>query len=691
MKIKTYHNLITIPALIDPHVHFRTPGQEYKEDWESGAKSAKAGGVTTVFDMPNNNPATIDAVSLRAKKELIEKQLKNINSSLHYYLYFGATNDNLEEIEKVKNEVIGIKLFMGASTGNLLVTKPEILEKWFAKATELNLILAVHAEDELEIQKEKKLIPNPTVRDHSQIRSRSAAIKAVTQAIALAQKYNTKLYICHISTKEEIELVRQAKIAGVQIFAEVTPHHLFLNENDYEKLGNLGQMNPPLRTIEDNLALWKAIEDGVIDTIGSDHAPHTLEEKSHSYPDSPSGVPGIETTLPLLLNAYHQGKITLEKIVALTSQNIQKIFNLPTNNEWVIIDQAKEQIVKNENLYTKCQWSPYAGQKLHGWPVDIIYKKPMKHLTSLKEQSREDILEIINLALKIKQIQKSGGVLNILSNKTLVMLFQKSSTRTRLSFEAGMTELGGHGIYLDSRNTQFALTDYGDEIRAVMRFGEIMMIRALKADDVIKAASYNQIPVIDACSEKYHPCQALGDLLTMAEHSDGLENVKKITWLGIENNVSNTLKLACAKLGIQIAIAAPEANPASIDAELNMMAEGTGKVLKTLDIAEALKNSDYLHTDTWMDMEFFENGQVKKEFTEEYERRKKLFLPYQLNTQILNTYAPNAKIMHCMPCHIGYEITREAIDHPNSIIFDQAENRKHIQKAIILWLLNKNI
>lgn len=315
----------------------------------------------------------------------------------------------------------------------------------------------------------------------------------------------------------------------------------------------------------------------------------------------------------------------------------------------------------------------------------------MKHLISLKEQSREDLMEIIDLALKIKKVHKSGGVINVLPNKTLVMLFQKTSTRTRLSFEAGMTELGGHGIYLDARNTQFALTDFGDEIRAVMRFGEVMMIRALKAEDVIKAASYNQIPVIDACSEKYHPCQALGDILTMVEHSGGLENIKKITWLGIENNVSNTLKLACAKLGIQVAIAAPEANPASIDAELNLLAEGTGKVQKILDISEALKNTNYVHTDTWMDMEFFDNGKVKEQFVIEYERRKKLFMPYQLNAQMINTYAPQAKIMHCMPCHIGYEITRDAIDHPNSVIFDQAENRKHIQKAIILWLLNKTI
>lgn len=315
----------------------------------------------------------------------------------------------------------------------------------------------------------------------------------------------------------------------------------------------------------------------------------------------------------------------------------------------------------------------------------------MRHLISLKEQSKQDLLDILNLAQKVKAKYKKGELTNILPNKTLIMFFQKSSTRTRLSFEAGMTELGGHGIFLDARTTQFALTSFEDEIKAVMRFGDILMFRALKAADVIKAASLNAIPVIDACSEKYHPCQALGDILTMVEHSNGLENIKKITWLGIENNVSNTLKLACGKLGIKVAVAAPLANPQSVDEELNRQAEVTGLVTKTLDLKEATDGTNYVHTDTWMDMEFFKDGKVVPEFKEEYDKRIKIFMPYQLSTTLIKTYAPTAKIMHCMPCHLGYEITRDAIDHPNSVIFDQAENRKHIQKAIMMWLLNKGI
>jgi ornithine carbamoyltransferase len=271
----------------------------------------------------------------------------------------------------------------------------------------------------------------------------------------------------------------------------------------------------------------------------------------------------------------------------------------------------------------------------------------------------------------------------------MIMLFQKGSTRTRLSFEAGMTQLGGHAIFVDQKTTQFALTDYSDEIQAVMRFGDILMFRAKEYKDVETAASFNKIPVIDACSEKYHPCQALGDLLTMTEHSGGLDKIKKVVWLGIENNVSNTLKLACAKLGIDVYLVTPKIHEISVDKELNKIAEDTGHVHKILDLKKAIPGADYVHTDTWMDMEFFKSGVVKPDYKEEYEKRKKMFMPYQLNTKLIDEYEPKAKIMHCMPCHVGYEITSDAINHKNSVIFDQAENRMHAQKAIILYLLGK--
>ena len=312
----------------------------------------------------------------------------------------------------------------------------------------------------------------------------------------------------------------------------------------------------------------------------------------------------------------------------------------------------------------------------------------MKHLITLKNWSKEEIIEVINKTIEIKK--NPDAYADILKNKTMIMLFQKTSTRTRLSFEAGMTQFGGHSIFLDARTSQLSIgCDFVDEIKAIMRFCNILMFRAKKAEDVQTAAQQNMVPVIDACSEKYHPCQAFGDLLTMAEHSGGIENIKKVTWLGIENNVSNTLMLICTKLGIKVAIAAPGVNEPSVDPELNKMAEDTGLVTRTLDLKEAMEGADYVHTDTWMDMEFFKEGKVLPEFKEQYEARINKYMPYQLNANLVNTYAPNCKIMHCMPCHIDFEITRDAVDHPNAVIFDQAENRLHAQNAIILKLLGK--
>ena len=365
-------NLLALPALIDAHVHFRTPGAEHKEDWLTGARAAIAGGVTTVLDMPNNQPSAISCQQLVLKKELIEKQLNEVGIDLNYGLYFGATDNNFEEAKKCKDKIIAIKLFMGSSTGDLLVDNKEIQAKWFELASELNLPIAVHAEDEEIIKLESTKFNNPKIQDHSKIRPKEAAMKSVTDAIEMARQYRTKLYILHLSTKEEIELIKQAKAESIKVYAEVTPHHLFLNETDYEQLSTKAQMNPPLRTQEDCEALWQGIKDGVVDTIGTDHAPHTLEEKNKPYGEAPSGIPGIETYLPLLLNAYNENKISLEKIVELTSTNPQKLFGLEKNNDWVIIDLDLEREIKNEDLKTKCGWSPFAGMKLKGWPVATI-------------------------------------------------------------------------------------------------------------------------------------------------------------------------------------------------------------------------------------------------------------------------------------------------------------------------------
>lgn len=312
-----------------------------------------------------------------------------------------------------------------------------------------------------------------------------------------------------------------------------------------------------------------------------------------------------------------------------------------------------------------------------------------KHLLTLKDFGPEEIKKIIEKAIEIKKNPENYA--EVLKNKTLIMLFQKTSTRTRLSFEAGMTQLGGHAIFLDWRTTQFLIADFIDEIRATMRFGDILMFRPLKNQSLVEAAKVAKIPIINALCEKYHPCQGLGDALTMVEKSDSIENFKgkKVVYLGVGNNVSNSLAMASTKLGAKITLCVPEKNSPSYDEALEKQAKATGLYEETTDVS-CIADADFVYTDTWIDMEFFDkDGNVKEDFKEEFERRKKVFKPYQVSKALLDKYNSNAKIMHCMACHPPYEITRDAIDHPNSIIFDQAENRMHVQKAIMLFLLEK--
>jgi len=367
--------LTLFPALIDPHVHFRTPGLEHKENWNTGALAAIYGGITTVFDMPNTLPPCITEERLKQKKQIINQQLQEIGIPLHYHLYLGADKYHFDQIYKCRQEIIGLKVFMGASTGDLVMDDDSSLHAAFSLAKAHNLVLAVHAEDEEKILERKALFKDrKDYKVHSEIRNCEVAVIAVQKALELAKIYKTRLYLLHLSTKKEIDLVRQAKKEGVCVFAETTPHHLFLNDTAYETLNGKAQVNPPLRTPLDNEALWEAIHDGTIDMIGSDHAPHTIEEKKLAYGQCPSGLPGIQTTLPLLLNAHHEKKITLDKIVKLMKFNIENLFHLLPNDDVVLVDLACEKKIEDRNMKTKCGWTPYAGRILKGWPITTILR-----------------------------------------------------------------------------------------------------------------------------------------------------------------------------------------------------------------------------------------------------------------------------------------------------------------------------
>lgn len=362
--------LVALPALIDPHVHFRTPGFEYKEDWKTGARAALAGGVTTVFDMPNHSPPCTTYEKMKEKKDLIDQQLDSVGIPLRYYLYLGADKKHLSEIGRVHSEAVAIKVFMGSSTGDLLVDDDQTLEQVFIQASRAGSVVAVHAECECTLRMMQEKYKGETdPATHSKVRSKKAAFQAVQKVLTFAEKYSVSLYILHVSTKEEVELIRKAKAQGLSLFAETTPHYLFYTQEAYQAWGTKVQMNPPLREKVDQDALWEALDEGAIDAIGTDHAPHTVEEKTLPFGQAPSGVPGVETMLPLLLDAHSKGKISLEKIVEITRTNVEKFFSLPSHEDWVFVRLDKVRVVDESHLKTKCSWSPFSGMELKGWPV----------------------------------------------------------------------------------------------------------------------------------------------------------------------------------------------------------------------------------------------------------------------------------------------------------------------------------
>ena len=362
-----------LPGAIDPQVHFRDPGMTWKEDLESGARAAAAGGGTSFLEMPNTNPATTTAELMAAKKRAAaEKCIVNWN------FFIGATTDNLEELISVPN-VCGIKVFMGASTGSLLVDKREDLERIFATGRRL---IAVHAEDEATIKENKARIGAPSrVHDHNLIRSPEVALRASELAVSLSKKYNRRLHILHMTTEEETLLLAREKAGLPLLTAEVCPQHFLLSAPEvYDRLGPYGQMNPPIREKRHGEALWKALKAGLIDCIATDHAPHTREEKDKGYPASPSGMPGVETSLPLMLNRANEGLCTLQEVVKWMCEGPARCYGLKGKGrieagydaDLVLVDMAREKTIENGKLQTKVNWSPYHGLRTKGWPVATL-------------------------------------------------------------------------------------------------------------------------------------------------------------------------------------------------------------------------------------------------------------------------------------------------------------------------------
>jgi len=363
---------IVLPGIIDTQVHFREPGANDAENLESGSRAAVAGGVTSVFEMPNTNPPT------STFKEFNNKLMSAKNRMFcNYAFYFGATPDNMKELASVNTleGCCGVKLFAGSSTGNLLVSQEKDIEKVISNSSK---IISVHSEDENILLSRKKFIKEGDVSSHPVWRNEECALESTKRVVRIAQKHKKKIHILHVTTKQEIDFFSE-KREGVTF--EITPQHLTLfAPNCYEKLKTFSQMNPPIRTKDHHDRLWDAVKSSLVSTIGSDHAPHTKEEKNRKYPLSPSGMPGVQTLLPVMLDHVNKGKLKMEQLIKLVSENPCDLFGIKNKGyikenydaDLTIVDMNKEVVIKDSWIESKCGWTPFNNYKVKGFPVATI-------------------------------------------------------------------------------------------------------------------------------------------------------------------------------------------------------------------------------------------------------------------------------------------------------------------------------
>jgi dihydroorotase len=366
--------LTVLPGVIDSQVHFREPGLEWKEDLETGSRGAVLGGVTTVFEMPNTEPTTTDPDALADK-------LARARGRMHcdHAFYVGGTHDNtaiLGEMERMPG-CCGIKVFMGASTGTLLVADDAGVE---AVLRNISRRAAFHSEDEYRLAERRSLARTGDWTSHPEVRDPQTAIQSTERLVSIAKRLGKRIHVLHVTTAEEIEfLSRHKDVASV----ELTPQHLTLvGPEAYERLKGFAQMNPPIRDASHQPGLWRAITMGVADVMGSDHAPHTREEKARPYPASPSGMPGVQTLVPVMLTHVNEGRLTLERFVDLTSHGPQRVFGLADKGrvaegfdaDLTLIDMKARRTITHGQMATRSGWTPFDGFEAKGWPVATIIR-----------------------------------------------------------------------------------------------------------------------------------------------------------------------------------------------------------------------------------------------------------------------------------------------------------------------------
>ena len=707
----TSFNTIRLPGLIDIHVHLREPGAEYKEDWDSGTKSALAGGITTVCAMPNTNPAIVDEESLN----LVEK-IASLKAHCDYAIFVGANSQNTLNINSLASRSAGLKLYLNNTYGPLLLNDmsdwAEHIKNWPTN----DRPLCVHAE--------------------------SNTLAAV---LHLANMYNKKIHVCHVARKDEIEIIKISKLSGMNITCEVSPHHLFMTENDLKLLGSCGCVKPPLMTLNDQQALWDNLD--IIDCFATDHAPHTLKEKLNKD-HSPPGFPGLETALPLLLTAVRDGRLKIEDIITKYHTNPKRIFNLAIPDDedtYIEVDLDRNWIIPNKPKFSKADWTPFAGKEVWGQVRRVVLRSKIvyvdgeilsspgyginlrknqiihssitnpiiknknnsprlatdlhifknkniinlnklgfKDILSVEQFTKEHLKDLYDRADEFRIIRRSGdNVLNILKDKVVGLIFYEPSTRTMCSFSSAIKRLGGQVVDVNVDNSSVKKGEsFYDTVKTVECYTDCIIIRNDKAGSMKDIATKCKIPIINAGDGMgEHPTQALLDIYTIRRER-GTVNGLTIALVG-DLKYGRTVHSLAKLLSLYNVTLKYVALP-GLEMPYEIMEYVANKNIEQSEygsLDDIIEDIDVLYM-TRVQKERFASS---NDF--DTTDMNKIFEEYKLSPKSLTKAKENLVIMHPLP-RVD-EISTEIDNDPRAAYFRQMKNGMYVRMALLDMLLNK--
>lgn len=697
----TSYKTIKLPGLIDVHVHVREPGEEYKEDWSSCTKAALCGGITTILAMPNTKPAVLNQSTLEFVDNLASRK-----AHCDYGLYLGASSSNTLTVYKESDGATSLKMYLNNTHGDLLLKSTIDWEAHIRGWEDPVKPVCVHAEG-----------------------------STLAGILFIAEKYKRKVHVCHVSTEEEINLVKMAKEKGMNVTCEVSPHHLFLTDEMLNE--HIKSVKPPLAKQSDIDALWKNLD--IIDCFATDHAPHTLDDKCKNCP----GFPGLETALPLLLTAVHEGRMSINDIVQKYHTNPAKIFNLKVSPDtYIEVYTDYKWTLPDKPLFSKCGWSPFAGKTVYGYVNRVVIrgetvyidgnvvnqpgfgrnvkgfdydqshqsvqynrrnsisiidsinnieitesitpykpKSTLSNIVSISQLDKDTLNDIFEIANEMKELDNEKGCLNILNGKILGLMFYEPSTRTRCSFEAAMLKLGGKAIHIpsSSSSTQKGET-LEDTIRTVEQYCDAIVLRHPDDDSSLRASAVSKVPIINAgAGADSHPTQAILDLYTIREEI-GTLNGKCITLIGdlkYGRTVHSLVELLLTRRNIRFKFVSP--------VFLRMPDE-----IKTLLSNLNIEYTEYTNIDEVIDVtDVLYVTRIQKERLNEQELHvyvnQRIEEQYRITPHTLSKAKSTMCILHPLPRVT--EISQEVDTDPRAAYFRQMKNGLYVRMAILKMIL----